>query len=502
MKKRALCFLCVLALLCSLSVFSASAAVCVAGHTWNDWTQITTATCTTPGVSVRACVICGAVETQDEPVLGHIFTCYVANGDGTWTATCTRCGATDTVNELPRLAGDLDGDGAVTDDDAIHLLMYTFFPESYPIADPTICDYDKDDKITDDDAIYLLMFTFFPEEYPLPPIENGTPSQDPEPTIQSALPFSKGLNVNGLETAAYTATDTESVTYYLSQANTFPEIKAKGFDYVRLPVDLRKYYDTSSKKLLTSGDYNIENIDGIINRATDAGLYIILVLYGWSNINPSNNTHKATFQNLWTALAEHYKNYSDKLCFELLDKPQLKGSAVDTLNWVLNATIAEIRKTNPDRWIFYAVGDSGQAWYLSGMNGVTNPDPPKDDKHIAIAAISYMPAKFVRQSEPEEGNQPVRLYEASNGDHTWNIKKIGDFAINNDIPGILSEFSISKYAVAADVRDYMLATLDKCVECGVPMCYWNYCDTTTNFLPARNGWNGEWNETLLTGFGF
>lgn len=63
------------------------------------------------------------------------------------------------------IVGDVNGDGEITDEDAIYLLFYTFFPEEYPIEQP--CDFNGDGEVTDEDAIYLLFYTFFPEEYPI-----------------------------------------------------------------------------------------------------------------------------------------------------------------------------------------------------------------------------------------------------------------------------------------------------------------------------------------------
>ena len=72
---------------------------------------------------------------------------------------CTACGS-------PKvMTGDLNEDERVTDADAIQLLMYTFFPEDYPVNQD--CDFNNDGKTTDADAVYLLMYTFFPEDYPI-----------------------------------------------------------------------------------------------------------------------------------------------------------------------------------------------------------------------------------------------------------------------------------------------------------------------------------------------
>lgn len=75
-------------------------------------------------------------------------------------------GLTVRTNETPTyISGDLDGDGKITDADAVYLLMHTFFPDEYPVDQD--CDFDGDGKVTDADAVYLLMYTFFPDEYPI-----------------------------------------------------------------------------------------------------------------------------------------------------------------------------------------------------------------------------------------------------------------------------------------------------------------------------------------------
>ena len=63
------------------------------------------------------------------------------------------------------VVGDANGDDLVTKDDAIYILMYTFFENEYPAKQSL--DFNKDGNVTKDDAIYVLMYTFFPDDYPI-----------------------------------------------------------------------------------------------------------------------------------------------------------------------------------------------------------------------------------------------------------------------------------------------------------------------------------------------
>ena len=60
---------------------------------------------------------------------------------------------------------DFNGDGVVTDADAVYLLRHTLFAEEFPIT--LDGDVNGDGETTDADAVYLLRYTLFPEEFPL-----------------------------------------------------------------------------------------------------------------------------------------------------------------------------------------------------------------------------------------------------------------------------------------------------------------------------------------------
>ena len=70
------------------------------------------------------------------------------------------------VSVVTYISGDANGDGIVSDADAIYLLRSTLFGiEKYPTYCPR--DVNGDSVVSDADAIYLLRHTLFPKDYPL-----------------------------------------------------------------------------------------------------------------------------------------------------------------------------------------------------------------------------------------------------------------------------------------------------------------------------------------------
>lgn len=65
------------------------------------------------------------------------------------------------------IAGDINDDTQVNNEDVVLLLWHTLFPEDYPLSAEVKADLTGNGKIDNEDVVLLLWHTLFPEDYPL-----------------------------------------------------------------------------------------------------------------------------------------------------------------------------------------------------------------------------------------------------------------------------------------------------------------------------------------------
>lgn len=87
------------------------------------------------------------------------------------------------------VAGDVNGDGEKTSDDAVYLLYNSLFgDEEYPIE--IFCDYNNDGVITAADAVYLLNNCLFgDEDYPLGDVDGDVGMGDSDEGFGDWIPI-------------------------------------------------------------------------------------------------------------------------------------------------------------------------------------------------------------------------------------------------------------------------------------------------------------------------
>ncbi|MBQ6677315.1 MAG: hypothetical protein IJM71_04635 [Clostridia bacterium] len=114
---------------------------------------------------INGTIVTLTIKVSDDAEDGDYSVTLSVRGKGANNADVAFVTEPGTVTVWSVMRGDLNGDEIVSDADAVYLLFYTFFPETYPLNQDG--DFNGDGEVTDADAVYLLFYTFFPDTYPL-----------------------------------------------------------------------------------------------------------------------------------------------------------------------------------------------------------------------------------------------------------------------------------------------------------------------------------------------
>ena len=124
--------------------------ICGCSHSHQFKENIVLPTCLTEGYTEHKCKHCGVTYKDTyTTALGHTFSHYISNGNGTGTSKCDRCDETHTI-----IYGDVNSDGKVNAQDRVYLTRYIARWDGYDI-NPLTSDVNCDEKINAQDRLIL-----------------------------------------------------------------------------------------------------------------------------------------------------------------------------------------------------------------------------------------------------------------------------------------------------------------------------------------------------------
>lgn len=201
-------------------------------------------------------------------------------------------------------------------------------------------------------------------------------------TQTSAQHFTKGVNVTGW----FQSGSAREIQFTMFTKNDFEQIKSLGCDVIRLPINL--HYMTNGAPDYTLDPLFLNMLDQVVDWAEELEIHLILDNH---TFDPSIDTSPDVIHPLkktWTQMAEHFKNRSEYIYYEILNEPH--GIADATWAQIQQEVIDVIREHDTEHYI--VVGGAG--W--NGYNNLSALPVYADDKLIYTFHF-YDPFIFTHQ---------------------------------------------------------------------------------------------------------
>jgi aryl-phospho-beta-D-glucosidase BglC (GH1 family) len=203
-----------------------------------------------------------------------------------------------------------------------------------------------------------------------------------------------------------------------------------GFDLVRIPV--RWDLHTGEETPFTVDPTWMQRVEQVVDWALERDLFVIINAHhdNWIKENYSNALFRARFDSIWSQVAIHFQDKSEKLMFEILNEPH---GLTKPQNDELHARVLSIiRRSNPTRIVIIQGNEWGGAQELIDMA------VPEDDFLIG-SFHTYDPWPFGL-----EGTGPFGLTEIRELDEKFaGVKAWSD---QTGIPVLLGEFGCHRDA--------------------------------------------------------
>jgi endoglucanase len=280
------------------------------------------------------------------------------------------------------------------------------------------------------------------------------------------------------------------------QEEYFSLIRGVGFNSVRIPIRFAAH--AAEESPYTIDAKFLERVDWAVNNALAQGLAAIMDMHYYDEMMADPAGNEARFLALWGQIADHYKDYSNDVYFELLNEPngQLGG---ELWNRIVAETITVIRKTNPTRPIVVGPGE----WY--GLFQLDYLNLPVDDPNIIVSFHYYQPFQFTHQGAEWVQGSDAWLGTKWTGDTIArnqirsDLRYAAIWGQSNNRPIFLGEFGAYSKADTASRLLWTDAVARQAEELGISWAYWEFCSSFGVYDPSQEVWREGLLKALIPG---
>ena len=286
-------------------------------------------------------------------------------------------------------------------------------------------------------------------------------------------------------------------------------IAEKGFKTIRIPVSWHNHVDEDCR----INAIWMNRVEEGVKQAFDCGLYVILNCHHDTDENycyPRKDLFEKSSKYIsavWQQIAERFQNYDERLIFEGMNEPRLRGTKYE---WNFNPKTELCRDAmeciNKLNQIFTDVvrscGAFNKTRYLMVPAYAAKPDVaaseyfklPEDsaENRIIVSAHAYSPFSFCLESPGTD------RFSEENAVQTGEIKAaincLYEKFIANGVPVIMGEFGAQdKHNIADRVR-CVAYYIKAAREAQIPCCIWDnsYFEKGDEFFGLINRETAEW----------
>jgi endoglucanase len=337
----------------------------------------------------------------------------------------------------------------------------------------------------------------------------------------AAVPFSKGVNFSFWFDGGSGPRGAQAIQFSRYNEQEFANVKRLGVDVIRLPIDLGFF--TSGAPGYTLDPFFFRLLDMAVDWAEKYQIYIILVNMPEPPA-PTNNNYRNFLIQVWTQMAEHYKNRSEYVIYEILNEP----NGISTRDWgrMQGEAIDAIRRIDQNHWIVVSGTDYSSIETLSSL-------PRYSDNKLLYTFHFYEPYAFTFQGDPSGGStiekfaglpfpydrsrmpvMPAELREtglirnypndATTAALTRKIDQAANFARQRNVPVFCGEFGVMKLFAPPEDRVRYIQSVRETLEArNIPWSMFCYFDHFGIYNSQIDGlgflqWNswGDFNTDL------